>query len=256
MKIIICTYNRKEIYKTIESLLSFEIFQTSDLIIIDNYGDNRLKLFCDNLGVNYYFEKKTGLSFARNLGLKLTKNQWVYFFDDDITFTKKLLLSLKLKYKKNNIIYSLVKPSKKPKINGFLLTGDLLSALSVHGEKIFPLGCSFGFYNKSTFMFNENLGRFGRKLIGGEENELIRNLIKFEKRNLKLIDGFVFHKIESKLNQDYVNRYYLYELKKGSIFKLIRFLIKIIFLKISKNNNVLLKALIFSVKNKSNENIS
>src|SRR3989338_2835619 len=61
-----------------------------DIVIVDNNSSDNTKevayAFCEgsNLKINYIFESKTGLSYARNTGVLASKGSLLLFVDDDV----------------------------------------------------------------------------------------------------------------------------------------------------------------------------
>jgi len=88
LSIIICTYNRIDLLqKCITSLLP-QLNEKVELIIIDNNSTDNTQDICQNYAfqynkINYIFEGKKGLSFARNKGLVVSNAEWILFLDDD-----------------------------------------------------------------------------------------------------------------------------------------------------------------------------
>lgn len=256
MNLVFCTYNRIEVFDTLRNLISFKTHSRFKIIIIDNYGFPKLKSFCEDNNMSYFLEKKLGLSVARNTALNLLPNEWVYFFDDDVFFTQEILDCLYNFKDENKIIYSAVYPSCPPIVNGELITGNALSSLSVHNNKMKPIGCSFGFFNNTNSRFDESLGRIGKKLSGGEENSFISELISNQKRELHLLNASIIHRIQDKLNQNYFNKYYLNELRENSFLSFFSFFFKIFYYHFTNRKVIIKKSLIYSLQNYNNENIS
>ncbi len=93
ISVIVATYNRAHLLQSsIESLLKLEtknIF-SFEVIVVDNCSTDHTKTVIDELHeknkripIKYYSEKKPGVAYARNKGLKKAKGDWVAFFDDD-----------------------------------------------------------------------------------------------------------------------------------------------------------------------------
>ena len=92
LSIIVCTYNRP---KLLESCLDSIVcnqgdFDKSDyeLIVVDNYHDfsaatDIRKKYIDLNQILFIQEQKTGLSFARNKGIRVARGEWLFFLDDD-----------------------------------------------------------------------------------------------------------------------------------------------------------------------------
>ena len=114
LSITICTYNRIEyLKKCLKSIL--DQTQGSEIIeinIIDNNSTDTTKDYVIELQkqfpeVNYFVEKRQGISFARNLSFEVCKGMFLAFVDDDAVINKNWLEALlnELKNQNENIIY-------------------------------------------------------------------------------------------------------------------------------------------------------
>jgi GT2 family glycosyltransferase len=85
--VIIPTYNRpKELKDCIHSILK-QTIKPNELIIIDdgNVSEPTFEKECREAGINYiyYRKNKPGLTESRNIGIRLTSGDIIFFFDDD-----------------------------------------------------------------------------------------------------------------------------------------------------------------------------
>ena len=112
--ITICTYNRIEyLKKCLKSIL--DQTQGSEIIeinIIDNNSTDTTKDYVIELQkqfpeVNYFVEKRQGISYARNLSFEVCKGMFLAFVDDDAVINKNWLEALlnELKNQNEDIIY-------------------------------------------------------------------------------------------------------------------------------------------------------
>ena len=66
-----------------ESVLS-QTFTADEIIIIDDgSSDKTQKITQDFPNIRYFYQKNSGVSSARNLGIKKAKNEWIAFLDSD-----------------------------------------------------------------------------------------------------------------------------------------------------------------------------
>src|SRR3990167_302284 len=93
LSIIVCTRNRARQLATLIQCLGSQINIEDlrwEIILVDNNSNDNTKevayAFCEgsNLKINYIFEKKTGLSNARNAGILASKGSLLLFIDDDV----------------------------------------------------------------------------------------------------------------------------------------------------------------------------
>jgi len=90
LSVIICTYNRSKLLREcISSVLPQLEGNTNsivNLIIVDNNSTDDTYTIVKSFNspkIEYVFEKKQGLSFARNEGYQSTNSEWVAYLDDD-----------------------------------------------------------------------------------------------------------------------------------------------------------------------------
>ncbi len=169
---IITTHNRIELLKrAIESVLS-QTYQNIECIVVDDSSDDGTEEYCGKLDNIVYIRisknESRGGNYARNLGIKASKGEFIAFLDDDdywlsekiekqVNLLKEKLCSLvfcgrKLEYVKKNaeIFYRDDLPNSKYK--GDLSTEILMSictttsAIFVKRDVLFEVG-----------LFDENL---------------------------------------------------------------------------------------------------
>ena len=93
ISVVIPTLNRCSLLqKAIESVLK-QTLVPSEIIVVDNGStDDTKKMVCSLYpNINYLVEDKSGVSAARNKGIKVAKSEWIAFLDsDDVWESKKL----------------------------------------------------------------------------------------------------------------------------------------------------------------------
>lgn len=199
LSVIICTYNReKYIYKCLQNLANNRSNTDWELLVVDNKSTdntlNEIKRFEQDYNpanYRYILETEQGLSFARNRGIKEAKGDWLVFLDDDAfvknDYIEKLqnyITELPDMQAFGGKIVPLFEDGKIPK---WLCHWNLswVSALNL-GNKVklfkgsaFPTGANMGFKQEMVDLygaFNTQLGRTGKKLIGGEEKDFFNRL--------------------------------------------------------------------------------
>jgi len=82
--VIIPTYNRYELLKrAITSVLS-QSYRAKEIIVVDDgSNDNTPQIIQDFPEIKYIFQKNSGVSSARNLGIKNASYEWIAFLDSD-----------------------------------------------------------------------------------------------------------------------------------------------------------------------------
>ena len=93
ISVVIPTLNRCSLLqRAIESVLK-QTLVPSEIIVVDNGStDDTKKMVCSLYpNINYLTEEKSGVSAARNKGIKIAKSDWIAFLDsDDIWESEKL----------------------------------------------------------------------------------------------------------------------------------------------------------------------
>lgn len=118
ISILIITKNRaQKLSKCLESL-SFQTIKPFEVIIVDNASVDQTRAICSHyqneLNIKYYYEKRIGMPYARNLSLEEAKGQIFAFIDDDCVADKKWL---------ETIINHFI---KNPKSDGVIGYSDVL----------------------------------------------------------------------------------------------------------------------------------
>ena len=93
VSVIIPTYNRKKyVTKVIDSVLA-QSFNNYELIVIDDGSiDNTQQALESYKGkIQYVYQVNSGVSVARNAGIRLAKGEWVAFLDSDDEWTPEYL---------------------------------------------------------------------------------------------------------------------------------------------------------------------
>ncbi len=88
ISVIIPTYNRKDfILEAIKSIQT-QTINVDEIIVVDDGSDDGTKDLIKNLDIKYIYQKNSGVSSARNLGIKNAKNSWIAFLDSDDTWNE------------------------------------------------------------------------------------------------------------------------------------------------------------------------
>jgi glycosyltransferase involved in cell wall biosynthesis len=227
--IIICTYNRIEyISETVSSIyISLKDRADYELLIIDNNSNDGtgevLSKLKKNNNLRCFCEIKQGLSHARNRGIVESKGEVLIFLDDDIEVPtnyfsicdkvfenpdisisggKVLPYNVEIPHwlpKKYYFLVSVYDMGDKPKYVQYLMGGNFAIRHQVAAE--------IGLYNTV-------LGRNGKILSGGEEIDYQNRAAKLGYKMYYHPLQLISHKINQKLNTDYVLNY-AYELGKS-----------------------------------------
>ncbi len=85
VSVVIPTYNRvKYLSRAINSVLK-QSLPVNEIIVVDNGSTDQTSIFIKQKfpSIKVINEKKRGVSFARNAGIKNCKNEWIAFLDSD-----------------------------------------------------------------------------------------------------------------------------------------------------------------------------
>ena len=95
VSVIIPTYNREEyVVKAIDSVLG-QKFDDYEFIVVDDGSTDNTKEIVNKYGdmIRYIYQHNSGVSAARNTGIKLAKGEWVAFLDSDDEWRPDYLLT-------------------------------------------------------------------------------------------------------------------------------------------------------------------
>ena len=229
---IIWTYNRaRYLDETIESLRKHpDLERPFEILVVDNNSTDLTSKVVKthqaentpgHVQIRYVFEKKQGLSHARNRGIEEAASECLVFFDDDILATEGLVPAWCDFFEREpgaiagggkiNVHFD----GPRPKwLSHFLMPllghHDLGEHQKEYPRGKYPFGGNMGF-RKDVFdkveAFNTELGRKGQILDAGEEKELFRRVRNLEGKIVYLPDAFLYHRVNSdRLSKDYIRK--------------------------------------------------
>ena len=216
--VIIPTYNRDRfILRAIESVQN-QTTKVNEIIIVDDGSDDNTKDILKDIDIKYIYQENEGVSSARNMGIKNSKNEWIAFLDSDDTWNetkiekqiefhmqnKNILLSHTNElWNRNNKIIKQKKHQQKP--NGFCFL-DNLSACKI--------GPSTVMIHKEIF---NQVGIFDEQLTVCEDYDLwLRISQKFEIGYIdeKLITKYAGHENQLSFTTFAIDQYRIQALEK------------------------------------------
>jgi glycosyltransferase involved in cell wall biosynthesis len=106
--VVIPTYNRYEFLKRALHSVVCQSYQPKEIIVVDDGStDKTLQIKNDFPNIIYIYQKNTGVSSARNLGIKKSSCEWITFLDsDDEWLSNKLEIQVKFHKKNKNSLIS------------------------------------------------------------------------------------------------------------------------------------------------------
>lgn len=201
ISVVVCTYNRSaSLARTLESLRSQVVPPgvTWEVIVVDNNSTDAtldvVRRFADAAGPVFrgIREEKQGLSNARNRGVTEARGGYIAFTDDDVLVPPEWVAVLLSTFEIGGWDgiggrVRLKAETKMPRwlkkeLWGFLACldyGDEEIALSDPKRPFFGANMVF---RRDVFdrlgLFDPELGRRGKRLVGGEETDLFERMVK------------------------------------------------------------------------------
>jgi glycosyltransferase involved in cell wall biosynthesis len=231
LSLIVCTYNRdKYLYGTLQCIAEngFPV-EAYEIILVNNMSTDNTEAECqrfqkDYPGVDfhYFVETHQGLSFARNRGIEESRGDTLVFLDDDSYIQKGYLENLQKQLeahpdaaafggKIDPIFESGEAPKWLSKWNySWVSAIDLGKQVCPFKGKAFPIGANMGIKKamlSKIGVFNTELGRSKKNLMGGEEKDLFERIRQQGGNIYYFPDVVVQHVIPpSRTTYDYVKR--------------------------------------------------
>jgi len=102
ISVIIPTYNRYTLLKRALTSVYAQTLQPQEVIVVDDGStDNTSYIIQDFPKITYMYQENSGVSSARNLGIKNSTCKWIAFLDSDDAWDKNKL-ALHVEFHKNN----------------------------------------------------------------------------------------------------------------------------------------------------------
>ncbi|GAB4455018.1 MAG: glycosyltransferase family 2 protein [Bacteroidales bacterium] len=214
---IICTYNRAEyLPKALEALAhqNYPDYNDFEVVIINNNSTDNTQEIVDSfikqypdVKVVYAHEKKQGLSNARNKAIEVSNADWLAFLDDDAYVDADYTLNLVNFIKSTPTIKAIGGPilldfeSPIPTWYTHYL-GSLFgyfkpySTSRYFSKNFYPRGSNMIFHKtlfKKYGIFNPNLGRIGRNMMGSEEKDMFQRIYNGNELVYYLHTAVIYH---------------------------------------------------------------
>ncbi|MEM1582876.1 MAG: glycosyltransferase family 2 protein [Candidatus Bathyarchaeia archaeon] len=212
ISVIISTYSKERLHHLLDCIdsLKKQSLSPAEVILVLDPDPDLVEFYERKLsGIRVVVSQERGLSNARNTGVKNANGDIVTFIDDDAIADEKWLENLAKNYEdpKTMGVGGQIKPLWRKRIKWFPEELNWVIGCTYKGlpEKRAdvrnPIGCNMSFrkeaFQKAGF-FRCDIGRFGKKLLSGEEME-------FSTRVLEKIPGsrivydpsaVVYHKVD------------------------------------------------------------
>lgn len=213
---IISTYNREKYLPKLFKSICKQDYLDFEIIIVNNNSPGNTKELTSkfikenpNIKISYFIEKKQGLSFGRNRGIKEAKGNIIIFLDDDAYISNNYFHKIAMYFDKYSDVMAIgskilleyeskVPDWENPFLNSLLGYFNLGEKTKYFNKNNYPRGSNMCF-RKDVFntvgLFNTDLGRIGNKLSGGEEKDIFQRIYNQNIKVLYVPDAIVYHAV-------------------------------------------------------------
>lgn len=200
LSLIVCTYNRdKYLYGALQCIAENSFPKKAyEIILVNNMSTDNTEAECKrfendypNVDFRYFVETCQGLSFARNRGIMASRGEVLVFLDDDSYIQEGYLNNLQKQLEAHpNVdafggkILPIFESGEAPKWlskwnYSWVSAIDMGDKVCPFNGKAFPIGANMGIRKKMLSeigLFNTQLGRSKKNLMGGEEKDLFERI--------------------------------------------------------------------------------
>lgn len=231
LSLIVCTYNRdKYLYGALQCIAE-NGFPTEayEIVLVNNMSTDNTEAECKrfendypNVDFRYFVETNQGLSFARNRGIKESQGETLVFLDDDSYIQEGYLDHLQQQLKAHpeadafgGKILPVFESGEAPKWlskwnYSWVSAIDMGDKVCPFKGKAFPIGANMGIRRSMLSeigLFNTQLGRNKKNLMGGEEKDLFER-IRNHGGNIYYFPDVVVHHVipPTRTTKEYIMR--------------------------------------------------
>jgi glycosyltransferase involved in cell wall biosynthesis len=231
VSLIICTYNRERyLLPLLDSIVSQDYpHGLYEIVLVNNNSVDQTEAVCRRFAESHpevrfrtVVEKQQGLSYARNRGIAESQGDYLLYVDDDATLFPDYLQAYAQFFQAHPDVlaaggpiipfYETPPPAWLTHFTRELLTGYLYRGprpgFFTRGK--YPGGgnaCYRRIFFEQFGLFNVELGRKGKSLIGAEEKDLFSRFLAAGNRIGYVPGAAIYHYIPAgKLTRDYLVR--------------------------------------------------
>ena len=200
LSLIVCTYNRdKYLYGALKCIAENGFPKEAyEIILVNNMSTDNTEVECkrfesdySDVDFRYFIETNQGLSFARNRGIKESRGETLVFLDDDSYIQEGYLIHLQKQLEAHpdadafgGKILPVFESGETPKWlskwnYSWVSAIDMGDKVCPFRGKSFPIGANMGIRRNMLSeigLFNTQLGRSKKNLMGGEEKDLFERI--------------------------------------------------------------------------------
>ena len=207
VSVIIGTYNRCDILlASLRHIVTMDVPDdiTWELLVVDNNSSDMTRELVHNLktesgaDINYLFEKRQGLSYARNRGIEESHGRIIAFLDDDCIVDPGWLSCLVHEFRSDPVLSGI-----GGRVELFDERDKPVTLMTSMERRLFSSGQLFSFMHGCNMAFDRNvfqkIGGFdvrlgpGTKIAAAEDADLIYRVYKSGFRMLYCPDLCVYH---------------------------------------------------------------
>ena len=224
LSVVVCTHNNASyLRKALASLVAQDVPEDEyEIVVVNNAStDDTAEAAAGFPPVRYVYEKRLGLSIARNAGIRAARSPIVAFLDDDAEADPGWVRALLACYEAHDNVWAVggkVLPIWGGPVPEWLTERyhRSLSLIDLGGdvrslswpERVIGVNCSF---RKDVFkefgLFDECLGRIGQALLGNEDTEIQQRIHRAGKFVMYTPHAVVNHHVPvSRMTEEYFSR--------------------------------------------------
>ncbi|DAB31266.1 MAG TPA: glycosyl transferase [Sulfurospirillum sp. UBA11407] len=217
ISVVIPTYNRFDfVQRAIKSVLE-QSEKVDEIIVVDDGSTDKTKNLQNQENITYVYQPNSGVSSARNHGIKKAKYEWIAFLDSDDTWDKDKIKHQKSLHVKNPTLLASfcdemwIRDEKiiNPKNHQKKEEPTFLNSL-----RLCKIGASSFLSHKSLF---EKVGLFDEDLVACEDYDLWLRILKLypiKYLDLKLVNKYAGHENQLSFTTSFIDIFRIKALKK------------------------------------------
>ncbi|WP_439291306.1 glycosyltransferase family 2 protein [Lonepinella koalarum] len=216
--LVTATLGRVDELKTLFDSLFNQTYKNFELIIVDQNDHYKLQelvdLYSEKLDINYIRSSIKGLSYNRNLGIKVCTGDIIAFPDDDCYYSSNVLESVLEQFSVSSpslVLIEAVDPSTGVK---YISKSDNVTKMNLMKSS---LSCNIFLPLNQSFLFDENMG-VGTYFSSGEETDYLWQQIKEQSKIVFTENAYMYH-LQGGYNSFTFSKAYKYGLGFGALFK-------------------------------------
>jgi GT2 family glycosyltransferase len=228
VSVIVSTYTKEryeEVRKCVESLKNQSV-QPDEILLVLDPVDELIEFYKRKMDVKVVRSKGFGLSEARNKGVEEAKGDIIAFIDDDAWADKRWVENLLKNFEEEEVwiaggkvipVFDKKRPKWLAEELDWIVGCTYKGMPELKSEIRNPIGANMAF-RREVFevvgFFREEIGRYGKKLLGSEETELCLRLKRI-RPDVKIIydpSAIVYHRVpENRVKLSYALKRAYYE---------------------------------------------